>query len=105
MSSCQRCAAVPSSGSRAVPKRATWIATVASAISEKAIGRNALGRLIAVSTYDLTFHDLDLTTVNDECTHGALVLTFTDLDLTAGKAELTLGNPAGRQGRRGDCHW
>jgi len=52
---------------------------------------------------DLTVYDLDLTTGDDECTHGALVLTSADVDLTTGKADVTLVDPAGDQGRRGDC--
>src|SRR5262245_32186621 len=45
ISSCQRCAAVPSSASRAVPETAMWPSTSASAASDMAMGRKALGRL------------------------------------------------------------
>ena len=38
------CAAAPSSGSGAVPTKATRMSTVASAASDRAMGRNALGR-------------------------------------------------------------
>jgi hypothetical protein len=61
MSSCQRWATVPSSGSRAVPYTLMWNSTSESAISDIAIGRNALGcrsalqRLVGLLTIVVVF--------------------------------------------------
>src|SRR5438477_1464677 len=94
ISSCQRCAAAPSSSWRATPTRTMWLRTTASAPSDMSTGKSALGRVKVV----------DLTSERGRGLRPALPTTASQRELLVVLQDLVRPRARGLH-RRGDvCH-